>query len=399
MLVNINKATIYFLIICFIGMTLPYFIDFGSRGLFFRDFYAKRVMTFLSFPFFILILLTVYKNKIRSVNKNSATYFIILCVIFINSILFKNRISLVLLDAFIVFLPLAFYLLVYKTSFKTETYIDFFPWLLLTACVLVVIGIKLQFSYFSMLGIVFIIFLTKTNIKSLVFILILPILVVNTLIGKSALLILVFLVSYFFFFDKKLVSRQKKIYLALIPSILIIIGTVVFWQSIKQTGAYKNTYYFITHTDFKELKFSDMSTGHRIYEAKQVLANFEESNIYVNLFGNGMGATIDLSETTDVSVSHSNSNLEEVRHIHIGLFAVLYRYGIFGVLIYLLFIKEIISSCRKVLKNSTNYSIILSALYLLIIVFDSFISFPHMASNFMFWLITFIIFKESKKYL
>lgn len=205
------------------------------------------------------------------------------------------------------------------------------------------------------------------------------------------------MIAYFFLFDKKLVSKQKKLYLVLIPSVLIIVGAVVFWDTIEQTGSYKNTTYFLRHTDFSKMTFTDMSTGHRIYEAQRVLEEFENTNIYSNLFGNGFGATIDLSETNDVAVTNSNSDLTKVRHIHIGFFAVLHRFGVIGVLIYLIFIIKLFRSCRNVLKHSNDYAFVLSALYVLIIVFDSFISFPHMMSNFMFWLIAFIIFYENDK--
>jgi hypothetical protein len=314
-----------------------------------------------------------------------------------NSILFRNSIGLIILDAFVVSLPVFFYLLVYKIGLSLEDYTRYFGVFLIIACCLVVIDIKLQFSYFSMLGIIYIIFLTRINLKSLFLFLFIPALVINTLIGKSALLMLVFMIVYFFVFDKKLVSRQKKIYLALIPSLLIVIGTFVFWDTIKETGAYKNTFYFLRHADFENFKFTDMSTGHRIYEAQRVLEDYDNASIYSNIFGNGFGATIDLSDTKDVAVTKNNTDLTKVRHLHIGFFAVLHRFGLLGLIIYFGFIIKAIKSCRVILKNTSNYALALSALYVIIIIFDSFISFPHMMSNFLFWLIVFVIFFESKK--
>ena len=129
----------------------------------------------------------------------------------------------------------------------------------------------------------------------------------------------------------------------------------------------------------------------------RVMLDFERIYRIPNLFGNGFGATLDLSGTNDVAVKGSNTDLSEIRHIHIGFFAVLHRFGVLGLLIYLIFIFKLIRSCRNVLNNSNNYALTLSALYAIIIIFDSFISFPHMMSNFMFWIITFIIFSESDK--
>ncbi len=396
MLLKINKALVYFIVICFIAMTIPYFIDFGLKSLFLRDFYAKRIMTLLTAPFFLFIVFLVYQKKVKTLSKNVTLYILVFFIVLINSILYRNNISLIVLDTFIVLLPVFFYLLIFKTNFEIDTYKKYFPVFLVIACILVVFNVKLQFSYFSLLGIVYLIFLTKTKASSLILVLFLPLLLINTLIGKSSLIMLAFMVVYFFLYDKKLISKQKKIYLALIPSLIIIIGSIVFWDVLEETGAYKNTVYFFRHADFNNLKFTDMSTGHRIYEAQQVLLNFKESNFYINLFGNGFGATIDLSGTKDVSVKLSNPNLKSVRHIHIGFFAILYRFGLVGVMIYFLFIRKVYIACKKTLKKSEDYSIILGALYVLILIFDSFISFPHMASNFMFWLITFIIIKESE---
>jgi hypothetical protein len=397
MLLKVNKAVFYFIVICFIAMLLPYFWDLGPGSLFFRDYLAKRIMTIISLPFFMLVLFLGLNKSSIKLNKNITAYLLVFVLVFINSFLHRNSVTLIILDSFVALLPVFFYLLVYKTTFSSLDYSNCFPIYLVIACGLVILNVKLQFSYFSMLGIIYIIFLTKPNLMSFILFLFFPVLVINTLIGKSALIMLLFMIAYFFLFDKNLVSKQKKLYLILIPSVFIIIGTIVFWDSIKKTGSYKNTTYFLSHTDFETLKFSDMSTGHRIYEAQRVLEDFKNSNIYSNLFGNGFGATIDLSETKDVAVMGSNSDLSKVRHIHIGLFAVLHRYGLIGVSIYLIFIIKLFRSCWRVLKNSNDYAIVLSALYLLVLLFDSFISFPHMMSNFMFWLIAFIMFYENDK--
>ena len=225
----------------------------------------------------------------------------------------------------------------------------------------------------------------------------LPFVVMNSLIGKSSLIMLAVLILYFFLFDKKMVSKQKKIYITLVPSVLIVLGVFFFWDKIETTGAYRNTVYFLRNTDFKEFEFKDMSTGHRIFEGQRVLEEFNNSNTYIKIFGKGFGATIDLSATNDVAVQKTNKDLKNIRHIHIGFFAVLYRYGLMGLLVYFLFIFKILKSCNYVLKKSENYTIILGALYIIIIVFDSFISFPHMMSNFMFWLIAFLLFYESDR--
>ena len=55
---------------------------------------------------------------------------------------------------------------------------------------------------------------------------------------------------------------------------------------------------------------------------------------YVLAVGAGTGITVNAN---DVAVAGSNSDLSKVRHIHIGIFAVLYRFGLLGLLIYFTF--------------------------------------------------------------
>tara|TARA_B110000908_G_scaffold32718_1_gene39049 strand:- start:1380 stop:2585 length:1206 start_codon:yes stop_codon:yes gene_type:complete len=397
MFLKINKLVLFFIVICFISMMIPRVLNLADGNIFLQDFYAKRIMTIASLPFFLLIIFLSVKNKVTKINRNIILYIIFFIIILINSFIFRNSLKLILLDAFIAMLPIFFYLLVNKSGFKVDDYFKYFGLFLIIACIMAILGFKLQFSYFTLLGIVYVFFLTKISLKSIIFIIGTPALIMNTLIGKSSLIMIGILVLYFFVFEKTLVSKQKKIYLAIVPSVIIFIGAIVFWESIKATGAYMNTVYFFRHANFKTFNFTDMSTGQRIYEASCVLKQFSDSNLYINLFGNGFGATIDLSGTNDVAVAGSNSDLTKVRHIHIGIFAVLHRFGILGLLLYLTFIFKLIKSCKNVLINSNNYALTLSALYVVVIIFDSFISFPHMMSNFMFWIITFIIFLESDK--
>jgi hypothetical protein len=397
-LLKINKAVLFFVAICFFSMALPYFFEFGDRSLFLKDYYAKRIMTLLSLPFFGLVVFFALKHRPIKLSAKLIVFLIFCLVNFINSVIFKNSPSLIFLDLFIMIIPVFFYLLVFKTEFSVTDFINYFPLFLIISCFLVLLKIKLQFSYFSILGVLYLIFLTKTTTKDFFLLLSLPYLILNTLIGKSASILLLLSVIYFFLFDRNLVAKQKKLYLILIPSAFVILSGVVFWDKIEETGAYKNAKYFLTHSNFSELKFFDMSTSHRIYEAQRVVQEFKKSNVYVKFFGHGFGATIDLSETNDVAVTNSNVNLSSVRHIHIGPMAVLFRYGLLGILVYFIFSYKLISNSIIVLKRSHNYAIVLSALYLLLLLFDSLISFPHMMSNFMFWLIFFVILKEGNKF-
>ena len=60
------------------------------------------------------------------------------------------------------------------------------------------------------------------------------------------------------------------------------------------------------------------------------------SSIFIKFFGNGLGATIDLSNTLDSAIKNSHHDLKSVRIIHLGFFYILYKFGILGLLLYLL---------------------------------------------------------------
>jgi hypothetical protein len=378
-------------------MALPYLLGLGGENVFIKDFYAKRIMSLFGLPFFGLILFLFFMGRQTGINKNIFLYILLYFLIFLYSILQGNSASLIVTDAFIAMLPVIFYLCVNKTGFNIDRFLGGFNYLLIIAAALVILGVKLQFSYFSLISVVYLIFLLRWNKSEILLLLALPILLVESLIGKSALLMLFFLIAYFFILDKNLVSFQKKVYLLLIPSLAFILLLIIFWEQIQTTGSYRNFVYFLNNTDFSSLSFKDASTGHRLFEAQRVLEEFENADFFKRLLGHGFGATIDLSNTPDVTVANANENLSAVRHIHIGIFAVMFRYGIVGLIIYVLFIFKMAISSFRVLRRTHNKALALSSLYLLILLFDSLISFPHMMSNFLFWLLTFVVLAKEKE--
>ena len=119
MSLKLNKLLLLFIIICFVSMIIPRLLNLGDGNLFLEDYYAKRIMTISSIPFFFLIVLLCVKNKITKINKNIIAYGFFYIAIMINSFLFRNSLKLILLDAFIALLPIIFYLLVNKSGFKT----------------------------------------------------------------------------------------------------------------------------------------------------------------------------------------------------------------------------------------------------------------------------------------
>src|SRR5690606_35583103 len=123
------------------------------------------LMVVFSLPFYVylIFLLVARVNANIKINKDFVIYFFVVFIILANSFLKGNSLSLIVLDTFIVLLPFFFYILLYKTSFDINSYKkDFFKFLLISS-IIVSLGIKLQFSYFTLLAIVYIIFFAKPN--------------------------------------------------------------------------------------------------------------------------------------------------------------------------------------------------------------------------------------------
>lgn len=396
MKVNTNHFLFFFICFCFISMALPMLLGLGDGNLFIRDFFAKRIMTLFSFPFFLWVTFVAFKKNKVYLSKNITTYLILYLVVLIISLFKMNSITLIVTDAFIGLLPFFFYLLIFKTDFKIASYKNYFKTYLFIAVILVLLEVKLQFSYFSLISLIYILFFIEWKIKNIPLFLLLPFLAIETFIGKSALLMFLFIIFYLFIFDKQIISKSKKIFFVTFPLVLIVLFLIIFWEQVQQSGSYKNFLYFLRNADFTNFTFKDLSTGHRLFEAEVVLTNFFDGNFISKLFGNGFGSTIDLSQTKDMAVLNANKNTNAVRNIHMGPFAVLSRFGLIGVFVYFTFTYKILSICFKTLKKQTHFSVTLGSFYVIIIIFDSFISFPHMMSNFLFWFITFVLIKENK---
>lgn len=396
MFLNLNKSVYIFFIVCFLAMAIPPVFNLGDGNLFKQDHFSKRIMTLFSFPFFALIIYNVLNNDKAKINPKIVLYLLFYSIVILLSFIRGNKLVLIITDAFIALLPVFFYLLLYNTGVSVDGYKKRFKDYLILSTILVLLGVKLQFSYFTIITIIYILFFLKWKPQNIFIYILLPVIVFKTLIGKSAFLMLLFIIVYLFVFDYSILSKNKKIYFLMIPSFLLIIFSIFFWEQIQETGSYRHLVYFYENTNFSDFTFKDASTGHRLYEANVVLENFSNNKFIYKLFGNGFGSTIDLSGTMDGTVLRANVNANEVRNIHIGPFAVLSRYGVIGVLIYLSFSLKMVIVCFKTLKNKNHFSITLGCFYVLIIIFDSFISFPHMMSNFLFWFICAIILYENK---
>ena len=97
-------------------MAVPYFFDLGEGSVFKNDFYAKRIMTITSFPFFIWISYLVFRKNKLSFNIYITVFLLVYIVILLTSFIKGNKLSLIIIDAFIALLPVFFYLLVFEPT-------------------------------------------------------------------------------------------------------------------------------------------------------------------------------------------------------------------------------------------------------------------------------------------
>lgn len=396
---RINKIHVLFVLITLglIASIIPYMLNLGGENIFIKDFYAKRILAISTLPIIFYMMIVVLKNFII-LDKKTYVYLFIWVFYLIYSLLYENNIKYLFIDAFVTLLPLIFISYINLIDLRTNESVlnKFFTFILFFSMLIVSFGIKLQYSYLTLIGIMFLLFYKRISFRNSVFILLLPIIIFQTLIGKNALLMFIFLIFIIFIFEKYFFSFQKKLYAIIAVIFISIFGYILFQEKIQTNHTYRNFVYFLQNTDFSTLEFNDASTGNRIFEAKTVLDDFTKRDLIEQIYGYGFGATIDLSETMDATVINANSDPSKVHHIHIGLFAVLYRYGYLGVFMYLLLTFFIFTKGISLFKKSNKLHIKLAVLYLIIITYDSYVSFPHMMSNYFYWFSLALILRESQ---
>jgi hypothetical protein len=112
----------------------------------------------------------------------------------------------------------------------------------------------------------------------------------------------------------------------------------------------------------------DMALSQRFYEAGLVKARFKGGQFWNYLFGFGNGATIDLSDTPDITLRYVyKDRVSKVHAIHLLPVALLYRQGLVGLLVFtslclamaVLFVRMI-----KYFKTQGECAIITEALFI-----------------------------------
>lgn len=119
--------------------------------------------------------------------------------------------------------------------------------------------------------------------------------------------------------------------------------------------------------DFKDP--SQISITQRIIEAKVVLSLWFE-NLWSFVFGCGLGAVIDGGLLIDESVTKTALlGAKNIHNIHLLPFALIHKYGVFGVLIFFSLLIDVYNSFKRVIK-SYDPSIFWNLIYVLIFIYS-----------------------------
>ena len=172
------------------------------------------------------------------------------------------------------------------------------------------------------------------------------------LTSNRALLIVFFLMIFFSFAQNRLSKRNLKTLLLLSVFLLIfsffflddILKFIINYLPEKSTlkDRLAQIYLMLSKGKINWSSPAMLSLSQRIDEAKLVTVNWV-SNPFNFLFGGGMGATIEGFAFKDEGVTNSALlGKSAIHNIHLLPFSLLFRYGLFGVIIFLLLIYNLL---------------------------------------------------------
>lgn len=366
-----------------IGMVCALVYFSFEPNVFIQDFYSKRLMTvsivlYAVVSFFLLLVIGVKLKFVHSIS----VILVLLAMQLVNSggnnsgFIFTD-LTICLIALFCFFAGINYSSLSFDRDLKLTFLIFLLPMFL---------GLKLQFSYFSLVAVLVAFLIYYKKILLWLFIPVFFVIFYYSLVGKSSVigLFLIFLFLY--------VTSKHKLFIFLIFVIVFIpfswaIFTSLPLEVIEESEAYKHFVYF-----FRELGNGriDHSTGNRIFELAAVLDQITFSSIKGFIFGDGLGASVDLSQTPDVTVLNVHENPANVRVVHLGVSYVLMRFGVLGLLLYGAFLIKSFNlavTTRKMLVSNSvaSMSLLFSSVYVVFILWDSLVSAGHLFSNPLFW--------------
>ena len=159
------------------------------------------------------------------------------------------------------------------------------------------------------------------------------------------------------FLSRNNYSALKRLFLLILPFV-VVLQVFLFSSFLPDLIGRKNR--------FLEIGTGDTSTLNRLNEAHDVVKNvFYSRNFFVMAFGFGHGACY----APDLSLPEPNLTEQNLVHnVHIFLFLVLFRYGLFGVSIFLYIACFIGRRAFFLLKSSFSWDFVMSFYFLFSLV-------------------------------
>ena len=124
----------------------------------------------------------------------------------------------------------------------------------------------------------------------------------------------------------------------------------------------------------KGINFNDpqyVSITQRLIEAKVVI-NLWFSDLLTFIFGCGLGSVIDGNLFIDASVKNTALlGVESIHNIHLLPFALIHKYGFFGLLIFIILVIDVLNSFNNLFKKNAHIAFIFwNLIFILIFIYS-----------------------------
>ena len=369
-----------------LGSAIASLVFYFDDNVFIVDYYAKRI-GFIFAACGICIQCLVKPESVRLSRRYIAFFGFCVVVFLVRGVGVGNPIASISVEILQLTAIFVFFVLSMQSDFTKSALRSFTVGISIWCALLVVMGIKLQFSYAGFL-LPFLVLLGYRPHSSW---LILPISLLavisffESLLGKSALIFLaiVFVTTFRF---RNFLSRR----FYLLGATVLLVGGLSFFLNpdlFYNSEAVQKTKLFASY-NFDEGDF-DVSTAQRIFEASRVLAEIDEGGALTALIGNGFGAGIDMSSTADDSVRGVHADLGNVRNVHLLVFYIGLKYGLLGVLVaytgMVLLLKNAVAMIKHTGRLGSEPTTRVWFVYVLLILIDGQVSAGHLMSNPLFF--------------
>jgi hypothetical protein len=217
-------------------------------------------------------------------------------------------------------------------------------------------------SYFIIFSLCFSLYLFNKKKLILTFLCLLPFFFQIITSGRALLFVFIFIL--FFSLTQNKFSKTNIKNLLIILFVIIIIGMFflgnfleIIINYLPQKSSLKDRLMQIMLIFNGKANWNSptmLSLAQRVQEAKLVF-EYWTSSIYNFLFGGGMGATIQGFSFKDDGVANSALlGKSAIHNIHLLPFSLIFRYGVFGVFIFILLMKNVLNYFFKILLSQNS---------------------------------------------